>query len=65
MLVIDGFKGQTQDIIVGLPQGSLVSPILFIIYISGIFGKLESQFPSLRILSFVDDTTFLVPGALI
>jgi hypothetical protein len=27
------------------------------------FGKLESQFPSLRILSFADDTTFLVPGA--
>ena len=27
------------------------------------FKKLESQYPSLRIFFFIDNTTFLVPGA--
>ena len=29
------------------------------------FGKLESQFPSLKILFFIDNTTFLMLEALI
>jgi hypothetical protein len=36
-LVIDRYQGPEQPINLGLPQGSLVSPILFIIYIRGVF----------------------------
>jgi len=65
MLVIDGFKCQTHNVIAGLPQGSPVSPILFIIYISRMFQELESKFPRLKTISFSDNTTFLFTGTLI
>jgi retron-type reverse transcriptase len=44
-----------------VPQGSLVSPILFIIYLSGIFDKIEEQNPEIIALSFIDDIAFLAP----
>jgi retron-type reverse transcriptase len=42
-----------------VPQGSFVSPILFIIYLSGIFNKIEEQNPDIIALSFMDDIAFL------
>jgi retron-type reverse transcriptase len=44
-----------------VPQGSPVSPILFNIYLSGIFEKIEEQNPEIIALSFVDDIAFLAP----
>jgi retron-type reverse transcriptase len=38
----------------GLPQGSFISPILFVIYISGFFDYIEEKIP-ISILSFVDN----------
>jgi len=61
-LVIDGFECPTRDIAAGLPQGSPVSPILFIIYISRIFQELETRYPKLKALSFVDNITLLMAG---
>jgi retron-type reverse transcriptase len=46
----------------GVPQGSPVSLILFIIYLSGIFNKIEEQNPDITALSFTDDIAFLAPG---
>jgi len=37
MLVIDGRTGQTHAIQAGLPQGSPVSPVLFILSVSALF----------------------------
>jgi retron-type reverse transcriptase len=42
-----------------VPQGSPVSPILFIIYLSGIFNKIEEQNLEIIALSFIDDIAFL------
>jgi Reverse transcriptase (RNA-dependent DNA polymerase) len=42
-----------------VPQGSPISPILFNIYLSGIFNKIEEQNPEIIALSFVDDIAFL------
>ena len=61
-LVIDGFTCQLQDICAGVPQGSLVSPILFNMYLSGIFEKIEQENPDITALSFADDIGFLAPG---
>ena len=40
----------------------LVSPILFLIYISGVFLKIESHLPQIICLSFIDDLGFLTAG---
>jgi hypothetical protein len=61
-LVIDGFTCSLKDTNSGVPQGSLVSPILFIIYLSGIFDRIEEQNPEITALSFADDIAFLAPG---
>ena len=61
-LVIDGFTCSLKDTNSGVPQGSPVSPILFIIYLSGIFNKIEEQNPEITALSFADDIAFLAPG---
>jgi hypothetical protein len=37
MLVIDGRTSETRDIQAGLPQGSPVSPVLFILLVSTMF----------------------------
>jgi retron-type reverse transcriptase len=43
-------------------QGSPVSPILFNIYLNGIFKKIKKQNPEIIALSFADDIAFLAPG---
>ena len=61
-LVVDGIEGPLEDIQAGLPQGSPVSPILFIIYISKLLKELEEKFPTTTILSFVDNIYLIVAG---
>lgn len=55
LLVIDGRTGETRDIHAGLPQGSPVSPVLFILSISTMFQWLEDRHAMLQTISFVDD----------
>jgi retron-type reverse transcriptase len=55
ILVIDGRTGETHDIQAGLPQGSPVSPVLFIISVSAIFQWLEDGHSTPQGISFVDD----------
>jgi ribonuclease HI len=58
-LVIDGHQGPKQPIDSGLPQGSPVSPILFIIYVRGVFQAIETRVPGVKTLSFADDIGLL------
>jgi retron-type reverse transcriptase len=60
MLVIDGRTGQTHAIQAGLPQGSPVSPVLFILSISALFQWLEDRHLTLQAISFVDDIGLVV-----
>jgi retron-type reverse transcriptase len=48
-----------------VPQGSPVSLILFNIYLSGIFDRIEEQNPERITLSFTDDIVFLAPGKIV
>jgi hypothetical protein len=60
MLVIDGRTGETRAIQAGLPQGSPVSPVLFILSVSALFQWLEDRHPTLQAISFVDDIGLVV-----
>ncbi|EED14170.1 reverse transcriptase, putative [Talaromyces stipitatus ATCC 10500] len=53
--VIDGHIGKEASISSGLPQGSPVSPILFVLYVHGLSRAIERSVPEIRCLSFVDD----------
>lgn len=62
-LVIDGYKASEQPIDSGLPQGSPVSPILFLIYIWGVFQAIERQVPGIKALSYADDIGLIAQGS--
>jgi retron-type reverse transcriptase len=53
-LVIDGYTCSSKEVEAGLPQGSLISLILFVIYISGFFDYIEEKIP-ISILFFADN----------
>jgi hypothetical protein len=55
IVVIDGIKSKVQPVAAGVPQGSRLGPLLFLIYINDIVGNLESD-----IFIFADDTTLSV-----
>lgn len=46
--VIDGLRNSKQRVKLGIPQRSLVSPILFLIYINRVFSIIEDQLPYIR-----------------
>ncbi len=58
-LFIDGFTNVRQKVGSEIPQGSPVSPILFLIYISGVFSIVEKQLPHVTCMSFIDDLGFI------
>jgi retron-type reverse transcriptase len=61
-LVINGFTCPNRDIITGVPQGSPVSSILFIIYLNNVFNSIEARISEITALSFADDIALLVSG---
>ena len=62
-LVIDGHDNKEREIETGIPQGSPVSPILFLIYISGVFNKVSETSPLVTSLSFFDDLGFIASSS--
>ncbi len=58
-LVIDRHDNKERDIETGIPQGSPVSPILFMIYISRVFEAVTENNLTVTSLSFVDDLGFI------
>ena len=61
-LVIDGYTCPIKEVEAGLPQGSLILPILFVIYISGFFNYIEERCP-ITTLSFADDIGIIAVGS--
>ena len=56
-VVVDGVKSPFIDLQAGVPQGSRLGPLLFIIYINDIVEELECD-----ILIFADDCSLLASG---
>ena len=54
---MEGTKSDMLDIQAGVPQGSRLGPLLFLIYINDIVSGLESE-----ILLFADDCFLLASG---
>jgi hypothetical protein len=61
-LLINGHESTMKPTKTGIPRGSPVSPILFAIYISGIFKEIEEEVMDATGLSFVDDISWLATG---
>ena len=57
VVVVDGVKSDTLAVRSGVPQGSRLGPLLFIIYINDIVDDIESD-----ILVFADDTSLMAVG---
>lgn len=61
-LIIDGYINFKYKVETRIPQVLSVSPILFLIYSSGVFLEIESWLPQVIFLLFMDDLGFLVAG---
>ena len=57
-LSIDGNTYSSQSISCGVPQGSIIGPLLYLIYVNDIHKSCNSN-----ILSFADDTTLFVSNS--
>ena len=53
-VVLDGEQSSWQDVLSGVPQGSVLGPILFIIFINDLEAGIKS-----RILKFADDAKLI------
>ena len=54
----DGIQSETNSVICGVPQGSILGPLLFIIYMNDLFSVSEFLFTIL----YADDTCVLMNG---
>jgi len=61
-LFFDGQTTQPIPIRAGVPQGSPLSPILFILYIASLYRALKEKHPGVAIVGFADDTNLLAFG---
>jgi hypothetical protein len=64
IMSMDRKEGDSMDVETGVPKGSPVSPVLFVIYLSELFGQVEKEEEECDSegISFVDDVAWVVEG---
>ena len=60
--IIDGYINFKILVNTGIPQNSLISPILFLIYISGVFEEVKKKIFQIINLFFINDLGFIIGG---
>ena len=55
ILVINGYKSNLADVKCGVPQGSILGPLLFLIYINNLHAAIKYS----EVHHFTDDTNLL------
>jgi hypothetical protein len=58
-LIVDNEETPPRQLVAGVPQGSPLSPILFIFYNSGLLESLDLLDLHLSTLGFIDDVNLL------
>jgi hypothetical protein len=64
IMSMDGKESDSMEVETGVPQRSPALPVLFFIYLSGLFGKDEKEEEECESegISFVDDVAWVVEG---
>ena len=61
-VLLDGCRSKLVNVVSGVPQGSVLGPLLFLLYTSELFSILENN-----LISYADDSTLMAvvpsPGA--
>ena len=52
--MVDGCRSKLVDVVSGVPQGSVISPLLFRLYTEELFSILEN-----KLISYADDSTLM------
>jgi hypothetical protein len=60
---VDGIDTSIRQLLVGVPQGSPLSPVLFLFYITPLLDTFLSTGLPITVMGFADDTTLLAYGA--
>ena len=61
-LAFDSERESPQPVNTGIPQGSSISPILFLIYLRFLFTTIQQKHPETATPSYIDDVACLVIG---
>jgi hypothetical protein len=61
-LAFDGNREPLLPVQTGIPQGSPISPILFLIYLRPLFDELNARYPFAQCPSYIDDVAIVVEG---
>ena len=62
VLAFDGERDNSQSVNSGIPQGSPISPILFLIYIRFLFDRIKRKHQHVKLPSYIDDVALIVEG---
>ena len=53
-VMVDGCRSKLDDVVLGVPQGSVLGPLLFLLYTSEFFSILEN-----KLICYADDSTLM------
>ena len=53
-VLVDGWRSKLVNVVLGVPQGSVLSPLLFLLYTSEFFSILEN-----KLIGYADDSTLM------